>query len=360
MTGSLRLTSRKNDVTKQQLITDLTKIGVTRGDHLAVTLSLNAIGHVVGGPETLIDALVETVGPEGTVMMNTYTRTFPIYAIDEEFVFDSERTVCWTGIVPETLRKRKNAIRSNNPVCSVVAIGKKAEYLTRDHLNSSLHVPYERLAKINGKYLAIGLGNELVAIRHQAQRQAGLCQLLERPNAVRYRDPAEKIKLFIFNEAPCTKSIQGIVPLMESAKVLERGKIGNASAWIASAREFLDYLTHTLKRNPATSLCQDPYCLWCREIERKLNLYGQIGKPRYFQKSRIIREAIALGNHIRLKKYSYISFRNSALSTFWFPIPIFGFVLNGVRENLPWTIVDLLKLRPRFDFNPRIQPEDIQ
>jgi aminoglycoside 3-N-acetyltransferase len=70
------------EFTKEQLIEDLRKLGVVEGDHLGIGLSFKSIGTAVGGPNTLVDALLEAVGPEGTIMMPANTRSYPLYLIE--------------------------------------------------------------------------------------------------------------------------------------------------------------------------------------------------------------------------------------------------------------------------------------
>jgi aminoglycoside 3-N-acetyltransferase len=163
--------SERARITEDQIRTDLRKMGISKGDHVAVTLSFKSIGFVNGGPDAFIDALLDAVGPEGTIMMNTFTSSFPIAEIPSDYVFDPETTAPYTGLVPGALMKRTASVRSRHPTCSVVSIGRMAEYLTTVHdENATPFLPYERLAEINGKYLCIGLGGKLVAIRHEAQR----------------------------------------------------------------------------------------------------------------------------------------------------------------------------------------------
>jgi aminoglycoside 3-N-acetyltransferase len=347
--------SKREEITKQQLINDFIRIGINKKDNLAVTISLKNVGYVKGGPEAFIDALLEVVGPEGTVMMNTYNDSFPIYAIDDSFVFDSKLTACWTGIVPETLRKRKQAIRSDSPCSSITAIGKKADYLIQDHINNCHFEPYSRLAKINGKYLAIGLGNRLVAIRHQAQHQAGLSQLVKRPVAVKYRDNQGKIRLFVCNKPPCTKTIGELNSIMKNVGIIHTGKIGNAQSKIASTKELLDFLSDLLRKNPALNLCNSRFCLWCREVERKLSLHRKVKTPRYFQKYNVFQCLVALRNRVALKKFNFISFKKKKSYKLKFGIPMITFELNNLVEDAHWAIVDFFSLRPKFVFRPRLK-----
>ena len=113
-------------ISKNRLIADLRRIGLREGDHVAVALSFKSLGFVCGGPEVMIDALLEVVGPNGTIMMNTHTYGFPISKIKSNFIFDPKSTKSWTGLVPETLRRRAEAVRSWHPISSVTAIGKFA------------------------------------------------------------------------------------------------------------------------------------------------------------------------------------------------------------------------------------------
>ena len=109
-------------ISKAQLVDDLKRIGLNKGDTVAVTLSLKSIGYIEGGADAFIDALLETVGPQGTIMMNAYTHTFPASEIRSDYIFDPAATAPNTGIAPKMLLKRRDAIRSTHPVCSVVAI----------------------------------------------------------------------------------------------------------------------------------------------------------------------------------------------------------------------------------------------
>jgi len=54
--------------TKKDLIEDFNNVGVQKGDLLNVKCSLKSIGHQIdGGAKTLVEALIETIGEEGTI-----------------------------------------------------------------------------------------------------------------------------------------------------------------------------------------------------------------------------------------------------------------------------------------------------
>ena len=62
----------------------------------------------------MIDALLEAVGPGGTVLVPTLTGNETLSPAHPP-VFDPTRTPCWTGAIPEAFRKRPAAVRSQHP-----------------------------------------------------------------------------------------------------------------------------------------------------------------------------------------------------------------------------------------------------
>ena len=53
-------------VTKEDIKKGLNAVGLKEGDVVFVHSSLSAFGYVIGGADTIIDALLETVGNSGT------------------------------------------------------------------------------------------------------------------------------------------------------------------------------------------------------------------------------------------------------------------------------------------------------
>jgi aminoglycoside 3-N-acetyltransferase len=292
---------------KNLIVKDLKALGVSEGDHLGIGLSFKSIGPVEGGPETLIDAFIESVGPNGTIMMPSYTRFFPLSKIQSgkvNYIFDYKTTEGITGIIPELLRKRKESIRSRHPTNSVTAIGKAAEYLTKEHNeNAMAYMPYSKLTDINGKILCIGIGDRLVGIRHEAQFLAGLLDIIPYKIGVQYKDANDNIRLFIRKDkGGCTTRLPEFTSILKKAGMVKEGKIGAAHSLLIPAHNILDVMIDMLKKNPTLNLCRDALCLWCREIERRLNLYSKIEDPAYFQKYRFVRNTLALINWFQIRK----------------------------------------------------------
>ena len=58
-------------VTPDDIRTALKDIGVQKGQVVMVHTSLSSLGYVCGGAQSIIEALMESVGDEGTIMMPT-------------------------------------------------------------------------------------------------------------------------------------------------------------------------------------------------------------------------------------------------------------------------------------------------
>ena len=56
-------------VLKKDILEALKKVGVMQGQSIMVHTSLSKLGFVCGGPQIVIEALLESVGENGTIMM---------------------------------------------------------------------------------------------------------------------------------------------------------------------------------------------------------------------------------------------------------------------------------------------------
>jgi aminoglycoside N3'-acetyltransferase len=292
------------DAIRKRIFEGLEKLGVSRGDHLAVGASFRSLGPVDGGPDVFIDALIDFVGDEGTVMMNTHT---PIFYLAEvragitDSIFDAASTPCITGATAERFRQRASVLRSRHPAYSVAAGGRHAHLLTAEHdENAAAFLPYDRLAEIGGKYLAVGIGYRLAGFRHCAQQAAGLLDVVPWRRAVRYRDRAGRIQTFILRDrGGCTRRLPELVETLRSEGLVSEGRIGPALSILVPARESLARMSSVLKERPEANLCDRIGCYWCRELERRLRLCRKIENPKIFQKYGVLRSVIAMVNRVR-------------------------------------------------------------
>ena len=178
-------------ITKSQLIEDLRRIGVHSGDIVSVHSSMSEIGWVIGDQLTLIEALMEAVTEEGTIVMQAHSTgnsdpsnwSYP--PVPEEWwdvirsempPFRQEVTPLRNlGRVPELFRTMPGVLRSNHPHVSVTAWGKHATEIVKEHdLEDSYgdKTPWGVLYRLGSKVLLIGVDHENNTALHFGEGKA--------------------------------------------------------------------------------------------------------------------------------------------------------------------------------------------
>ncbi len=141
---------------KTTLMKQFHAIGIKKDMDLLLHSSLRRVGPVEGGADTIIDALIETIGPEGTLMMSTVSGNVN----PNQTVFHVLHTPSTVGALSNVFRKKPGVIRSLHPVHSIAALGPKAVFYTEGHLDCptpwSPESPYGRLMRNNGYLLFLG------------------------------------------------------------------------------------------------------------------------------------------------------------------------------------------------------------
>ena len=178
-------------VLKQDIRAALAQVGVREGQTVMVHTSLSSLGFVCGGAQVVIEALLEAVGSEGTIMMPTQSwknldpaagvhwqepedwwqlirENWPAYQKD----ITPTNTM---GAVAEMFRRWPGTLRSDHPARSVAAWGKHAQYLTEHHDLSNIFgdgSPIGKLYELDGDVLLIGVGYDKNTSLHLADARA--------------------------------------------------------------------------------------------------------------------------------------------------------------------------------------------
>lgn len=58
-------------ILKEEIVQKIRKVGLEKSDAVMVHTSLKRMGYVCGGAQTVIEALMEVVREDGTIMMPT-------------------------------------------------------------------------------------------------------------------------------------------------------------------------------------------------------------------------------------------------------------------------------------------------
>src|SRR5215211_8018564 len=106
-------------LTFDQLVAGFRNLGVEEGDTLLVHSSYKSFGEVEGGPLTVIRALEDALGAEGTLIMPTFNFDF-----NKGVPWDVRTTPSKMGILTELVRQDPRAKRVFHPFYSFAILGK--------------------------------------------------------------------------------------------------------------------------------------------------------------------------------------------------------------------------------------------
>ncbi len=130
------LRATRRIVTKAELRDGLDSLGIHPGDAVMLHSSLKSIGFVDGGPRTVLEALIEAVGPTGTLVVPTYWLpggTILQTCRLEGYVFDPRRNGSNLGRLPSEFLNFAGIERSIHPTHSVSALGRDAHFVVVEH-----------------------------------------------------------------------------------------------------------------------------------------------------------------------------------------------------------------------------------
>ncbi|AXB41808.1 aminoglycoside N(3)-acetyltransferase [Amycolatopsis albispora] len=174
--------------TRDSLVPDLRAAGVGAGQTLLVHASLRSLGWVNGGAVTVVEALLEVLGPDGTLVVPTMTGDnsdpagWSAPPVPEDWwapiratmpAYDPRITPSrMMGAIAETVRTWPGARRSAHPQTSFAALGPRAEEITRGHaLDCRLgeQSPLARLEAAGAHVLLLGAGFANCSCFHLAE-----------------------------------------------------------------------------------------------------------------------------------------------------------------------------------------------
>lgn len=136
--------------TLDDVVAELHKHGLKDGDILVVHSSFGRIKPFESSRTKIVDALYQATGPAGTLVMPA----FPKYAeaiegperltadmTNKIFKYDVKKTPPWTGLLPFTLMRDADSVRSTFPLNTVVAKGAEAAKMLEGEEKLNLATP---------------------------------------------------------------------------------------------------------------------------------------------------------------------------------------------------------------------------
>ena len=252
--------------TRQALAGHAAAMGLVPGDAVLVHAGLRSVGPILGGPDTLIDALGDAVGSAGTILAycdwNYDDRDLPDPALRPQVPpFDPARSRATrdNGAFPELLRTTPGARRSGNPGASCAALGGRADWFTRDHALDYGYGPQSPLGKLvaaDGKTLLVGAPLDTMTLLHHAEHLADIAGKRVR----RFQSPIQVDGQVLWRDfeefdtgVPVVAGLEddyfeAVVEDFLATGQGRRGLIGHAPSVLVPAAAIVDFAVNWLQR----------------------------------------------------------------------------------------------------------------
>jgi aminoglycoside 3-N-acetyltransferase len=250
--------------TVASLRADLTALGLRPGDVVLVHSSMRSIGFVVGGAQAVVQALLDTVGAAGTIVVPTHTSDncdpsgwanppvpqewWPVIR-EQAPGFDPARSPSrWMGVLAEVVRTWPGAARSTHPRLSFAALGAQAADITAGHrLDDALgdSSPLGAVYRLDGKVLLIGCGHDSNTSLHLAEWRRPAPPRGAHGSSIRQPDGTSRWTTWV-DVLEQEDDFEDLGAAFEAAAAPAAGLVGNAETRLIAQRALVDFGTEWL------------------------------------------------------------------------------------------------------------------
>lgn len=235
----------KKIVTKKDIVEGLRRIGLKPGMIVEVHCSLSSFGYVIGGAQSVVDALLEVITPAGTIVMPYQTvensepsrwRNPPVNPMANQKVRDNipaynrfNSDAIGMGKVAENFRKRPDVILSNHPQLSYMVWGQYAKALCNRqslHFPLSQESPAARMYELKACVLLMGCDYDKATLMHLAEYRTACRPVIVEGSKIEV-DGVEVWKKYLDVELD-SSIFKNVGKVMEDKRLVAINKIGDS------------------------------------------------------------------------------------------------------------------------------------
>lgn len=258
--------ARGNMYGKDEIVKHLRALGLRAGDCVEVHSAMSKMGWVCGAEQTVVEALLEALGPEGTLVMpsqagaNSEPSKWENPPVPEHWwpairesmpAFDVDKTPTRNmGRVAELFRTWPGSVRSNHPQTAYSANGRLAQLVVQTHeLDNSLgeQSPARTLYDLGARVLLLGVDYDRCTVMHLAEYRAGVRKPEIQGAAV--LENGKRVWKQYHDRELDSESFIGAGRLLEERRLVTEGRVGDANAKLFAVRDAVDVAMEYLKCN---------------------------------------------------------------------------------------------------------------
>lgn len=249
-------------LTQVEIRSALAQAGLAQGDVVLGHFALSRYGYVEGGADSLIDTLLSLLGPEGTLVMPTFT-----FSWLGRLPYDPQTTPSRVGAITDCFWRRPGVVRSPHPTHSFAAVGKHASALLagHDYTRSPLSQdgPLGRLADLNGKALLFSPPTTNT-IMHVGDYRAGLplldyiCPILE----------SGERREVIVPDCPWHARFAPAYEKLYARSLVQDAVLGEDVLRVMRCRDAIEAQAEVMRETPQLLLQPGCHCPYCQKLEQ--------------------------------------------------------------------------------------------
>lgn len=235
----------RSEFSRSKVVEQLRQLGVREGGILLVHTAFRAIGPVEGGPRGLIAALREVQGPDGTLVM-------PSWSGRDDEPFDPQRDPASAslGVVADAFWREPGARRSNHPF-AFAAIGPAADRILADPLPIPPHraeSPVGRVHELDGEVLLLGINHDSDTTVHLGELLAGVPY--RTPKHVTVQRDGRAVRIDYGENDHCCERFALVDGWLRAAGWQKEGPVGHGQARLARSRDIVAMVELHLRADP--------------------------------------------------------------------------------------------------------------
>jgi aminoglycoside N3'-acetyltransferase len=261
-------------ITQRDIQRGIRRLGLS-GRPLCLHASLGSFGHVVGGPEAVLEAFLEE---DCTVVVPAFSWSFAVLpplhlrptrngwnyqdfsdstaAIEQIYTPASLAIDSDMGLIAATVVARPDRARGNHPLCSFAAIGPLAQDVTIGQSPEDVYAPLVALTQRNGAVLLMGVGLEKMTLLHLAEKAVGRTLFRRWANDVHGQSMAVEV-------GSCSNGFGHLESELQS--LFSEAVVGQSKWQVCSAHESLRAATLAIRNTPDITHCSNPTCERCND-----------------------------------------------------------------------------------------------
>jgi aminopeptidase YwaD len=248
---------------KEDFLAAFKRIGIRRGQTVMVHSSLSRFGFVEGGEDAAIDALLEAIGPRGTLVMPTLSFSWIGHP-----PYDPRRTPSQVGAITESFRRRPGVLRSPHPTHSVAALGPKARAIVSVHSPDmpvfSKDGAFGKLYGLDARILMLApLGAN--TIMHMAEEWAGVPFPDFRAHVMKR---GKRIEVMV-KRAPWHANFEDHYRVLFERGLIQSTAFGEGEIYYMRARDAVDVALENVRHNPLMVTVEGCSCDFCQLVREK-------------------------------------------------------------------------------------------